>query len=257
MQGAAKKVPGTFFVWHIAPMSPKTESFSLKPVAWLRADFKQKFGTPRQGSLAKSSRAHIELAPEWKGRGILSGLEGFSHVWLVTYLHLSVSKRQRGKIHPPRLKGGKVGILASRSPHRPNNIGLTLARVRKVEGDELHLSEVDLVDGTPILDIKPYLAVADRPAEYSCGWTDHVAVTNRTCEFSEKAEQDLAGLVRAKKVADPQRMRSLIQEMLSLDPRPPAYLGRDDAKFAVWVAGLNVVFRYHQEKFTVTGIEPQ
>src|SRR5262245_29924204 len=116
---------------------------TLKPMAFLRADFRQKFGTPRQGSLAKNVRAHIELAKEWRGRGILSGLEGFSHVWLVSYLHLSDNKRTRGKVHPPRLKGAKVGILGSRSPHRPNNIGLTLARIEKCEGDILELSEID------------------------------------------------------------------------------------------------------------------
>src|SRR3712207_1119273 len=114
--------------------------FSLKAIGHLRADFKQKFGTPRQGSLAKHSRAHVELVPEWRGRGILSGLEGFSHVWIISYLHLSVSKRQRGKVHPPRLKGAKVGVIGSRSPHRPNNIGLTLARILSCTGDELHLA---------------------------------------------------------------------------------------------------------------------
>ena len=233
-----------------------SDSFTLKPLGWLRADFKQKFGTPRQGSLAKNSRAHVELAPEWKGRGILSGLEGFSHVWIVSYLHLSVTKRQRGKIHPPRLKGAKVGIIASRSPHRPNNIGLTLARILECEKDKLVVSEVDLVDGTPILDLKPYLATADRPAEYSSGWTDHVTVTQRECEFSEKAEAELEELARLKRIEEPNRIRSLIHEMLTLDPRPPAYLGRSDAMFAVWVAGLNVTFRYFEEKFTVTGIEP-
>ncbi|MBX3020642.1 MAG: tRNA (N6-threonylcarbamoyladenosine(37)-N6)-methyltransferase TrmO [Bdellovibrionales bacterium] len=235
-------------------MTPET--FNLKTMGWLRADFKQKFGTPRQGALAKSSRAHVELAPEWKGRGILSGLEGFSHVWILSYLHLSVSKRQRGKIHPPRLKGGKVGILASRSPHRPNNIGLTLARVERCAGDELYVSEVDLVDGTPILDIKPYLALADRPEQYSCGWTDKVAITHRTCVFSEKADEDLRQLERSAKIREVPRVRALIEEMLTLDPRPPAYLGRADAQFAVWVAGLNVHFRFHEEKFTVTGVEP-
>jgi tRNA (adenine37-N6)-methyltransferase len=237
-------------------MKRETESISLKPIGWIRADFQQKFGTPRQGSLAKSSRAHVELAPEWKGRGILSGLEGFSHVWIVSYLHLSVNTRQRGKIHPPRLRGEKVGVIASRSPHRPNNIGLTLARVLKCEKDELQVAEIDLVDGTPILDLKPYLAAADRPEEFSGGWTDHVEYESRLCEFSEEAESDLERLAGEKRIDEPSRIRALIEEMLALDPRPPAYLGREDAKFVVWVAGLNVSFRYHDEKFTVLGLEP-
>lgn len=231
-------------------MPPKTDTFTLKPLAWLRADFKQKFGTPRQGTLARNSRAQVELAKEWRGRGILEGLEGFSHVWIVSYLHLSENKRTRGKVHPPRLKGKKVGILGSRSPHRPNNIGLTLAKIERCEGDQLHLSGVDLVDGTPILDLKPYVAMADRPEEYSSGWIESVEPAERACEFSSQALKDLVAVSR-----DPDRIQLLIHEMLTQDPRPPAYWNRADAQFAVWVAGLNVRFRFHEEKFTVEGVE--
>lgn len=236
-------------------MANNAESFTLKPIGWLRADFKQKFGTPRQGSLAKNSRARVELAPEWRGRGILSGLEGFSHVWVMSYLHLSNTKRQRGKVHPPRLQGKKIGVMASRSPHRPNNIGLTLARIIECEGDNLKLAEVDLVEGTPILDLKPYVAQADRPAKFKGGWTDQVNIAPRECSFSKEAQANIRDLTGQKLIEDPRRLKALIREMLVLDPRPPAYLGRKDARFAIWVAGLNVVFRFHDEKFTVTAIE--
>ncbi len=229
----------------------------LKTIGWIRADFKQKFGTPRQGSLAKNSRASVELSPEWRGRGILSGLEDFSHVWLITHLHLSISKRNRGKVHPPRLQGKKIGVMASRSPHRPNNIGLTLARILSCEGDELRLAEVDLVEGTPILDIKPYLAQADRPEDFKGGWTDKIAIAPRVCEFSEQALHNMDELTKAKVIEDPARLRALVHEMLALDPRPPAYLARSDARFAIWVSGLNVVFRFHDEKFTVIAVEQQ
>lgn len=226
------------------------EVYNLRPIGWVRADFKQKFGTPRQGSLAKNSRAQIDLAPEWRGRGIFCGLEGFSHCWILSYLHLSRMTRQRGKIHPPRLKGEKVGVLGSRSPHRPNNIGLTLARILNVSEDRLEIAEVDLVEGTPVLDIKPYLAAADRPKEFSSGWTDRVQSSLRECAFTPEAELELGRLSQ-----EPERLKSLIEEMLTQDPRPPAYWGREDAEFAVWVAGLNVRFRYFQQKFTVTSIE--
>src|SRR4051812_47646283 len=220
----------------------KCEPVNFVPIGWLRADFKQKFGTPRQGSLAKNSRARVELAPEWRGRGILTGLEGFSHVWIISHLHLSTTTRQRGKVHPPRLAGKKIGVMASRSPHRPNKIGLTLARIISCERDVLRLAEVDLVEGTPILDLKPYLAEADRPSEFSCGWTSGMAKTRRSCDFQDSALDDLR-----KTAEDPNRMRALIEEMLVLDPRPPAYLDRKDAQFAVWVAGLNVKFRFHED----------
>lgn len=223
---------------------------SLKPMGWIESDFKQKFGTPRQGSIAKHSRARVILARDWKGRGIFSGLEGFSHVWVVSYLHLSVVKRTRGKVHPPRLKGAKIGIMGSRSPHRPNNIGLTLARIVRCEGDHLELAEVDLVDGTPVLDLKPYLASADRPEQFTSGWTAQLKSESRECSFSSEAEADL------RKTREPERIRQLIFEILKEDPRPPAYWGRQDARFAVWLAGLNIVFRFHEEKFTVVAIEP-
>jgi tRNA-Thr(GGU) m(6)t(6)A37 methyltransferase TsaA len=230
-------------------------TYELKAIAWLRADFKQKFGTPRQGALAKHSRAEVELAPEWKGRGILSGLEGFSHVWIVSYLHLSTVKCSFGKIHPPRLKGAKVGVIGSRSPHRPNNIGLTLAKILECTGDTLRLAEVDLVDGTPILDLKPYLASADRPEEFRSGWAATAPIAKVLCEFSAAADEQIYSLVKQNKLREPERVRALIEEMLTQDPRPPAYLNRVDAKFAIWVAGFNVTFRYHEEKFTVTGVE--
>lgn len=237
---------------------PKTtESYNLKPIGWLRADFKQKFGTPRQGALAKNSRAFLELAPEWRGRGILCGLEGFSHVWIVSYLHLSLTTKPRAKVHPPRLQGAKVGVIGSRSPHRPNNIGLTLARVISCADDNLQLAEVDLVEGTPILDIKPYLAAADRPEKFTSGWTDGHVEPSRICEFSDKAEDDLRILSEQGQVDEPKRIKALIEEMLIQDPRPPAYLGRADARFAVWVAGLNVLFSFSEERFTVTEIQGQ
>lgn len=231
-------------------------SIELNPIGWLRADFHQKFGVPRQGSLAPNSRASVELAPEWKGRGIFAGLSGFSHVWVISHLHLSVNTRKRGKVHPPRLQGAKIGIMASRSPHRPNPIGLTLAQIVKCEGDELILAGVDLVHDTPVLDLKPYLAEADRPESYKGGWTETVPSILKPCDFSEDADRDIEELARLGKIDEPSRLRELIREMLVQDPRPPAYLGREDARFAVWVGGVNVIFRYNEERFTVTGVEP-
>jgi tRNA (adenine37-N6)-methyltransferase len=225
----------------------KTQSvIQLKPIGWVRAEFKQKFCTPRQGSIAKSSRAWIELDPTWRGRGILSGLDAFSHVWILGHLHLSVQTRQRGKIRPPRLKGAKMGILGSRSPHRPNNIGLTLARLIQVEGDRLEVAEIDLIDGTPVLDLKPYLPEADRPEVFTSGWTQKISEESRAIEFSLEAERDLDT-----NTTDPTRIKRLIVEMLSNDPRPRAYLNHKEADFFVWVAGLNIKFRFANEQFLV------
>lgn len=236
--------------------SPSLDGFLVKPIGWIRTDFQQKFGTPRQATLAANSRAHVELDKEWAGRGILQGLEGFSHVWILSYFHLSQFKKKTVKVRPPRLGGAKVGVMGSRSPDRPNNIGLTLSKIISCSGDELQLAEIDLVDGTPILDLKPYLPQADRPEVYTSGWTAHVPPRERPCGFSEKAVRDLEELASQNKIKEPTRLKALIEEMIRLDPRAPAYLDRKDAQFAVWVAGLNVRFRFHDERFTVTDVEP-
>lgn len=227
----------------------------VKPIGFIKSDFQQKFGTPRQGSLSPSSRAQLILDKEWRNRGIFSGLEGFSHVWLVSFFHLNETARRFAKVHPPRLRGKKVGVFASRSPHRPNPIGLSLARIVEVSDDTLLLSEIDLVENTPILDIKPYLAEADRPSEYRSGWTEHVSLLPVSCEFSETALAQIESLVASKIIRSRERLESLITEMVSLDPRAPAYLGREEAEFAVWVSGLNVVFSYSVNKFTILKVE--
>ena len=164
-------------------MQSQKDSFSIQPIGFIRSVFDHKFGTPRQGSLAPSSQAEFDLAPEWRGKGMFSGLEGFSHVWLVSVFHQNKNLRQAGKIHPPRLLGESVGVLASRSPHRPNALGLTLARLERVDVDKIYLSGVDLVDQTPIVDIKPYLAEADRPAEFTSGWAGRLAPNDIRCAF--------------------------------------------------------------------------
>ena len=228
----------------------------MEPIGVLRADFKQKFCTPRQGSLAKSSRAVLELSPEWRGRGLLAELAGFSHVWVISHLHLNSTNKLLAKVHPPRLRGRKVGLMASRSPHHPNQIGLTLARVLRCEGDVLELSEIDLVDGTPVLDLKPYVASADRPDAYMCGWVDEEAVDlAKPCEFDVGVEARLGELAREGVIDDAARVRALIVEMLGQDPRSPAYLNRQEADFAVWVSGLNVKFRFVGDRFVVREIE--
>jgi tRNA-Thr(GGU) m(6)t(6)A37 methyltransferase TsaA len=229
---------------------------SMRPIAYLRSDFRQRFVAPRQGALVPHSRAELELAQELRGRGLLDGLEGFSHVWLISHLHESVNTRQRGKVHPPRLQGKKIGILASRTPHRPNPIGLTLAKIESVHGDRLVVSGIDLIEGTPILDLKPYLAQADRPENFSSGWTDLVRSLELTCTFSEEAEATIQTLHQNGRLPDPQRFRALLSESLRLDPRPPAYKNRPDFRFASLIGDFNVVFRLCGQGFLVVAIEP-
>ncbi len=237
-------------------MQSQKDKGMMAPIAYLKSDFQQRFVAPRQGALVPNSRAEFELVAGLRGRGMLDGLDGFSHVWLVSFLHESKHSRQRGKVHPPRLQGKKVGVLASRTPHRPNPIGLTLARIEKVYGDKMIVSGVDLIDGTPILDIKPYLAQADRPEEFHCGWADHAQLPNLECRINEEAEKTLLKLQQGGYILDIDRFRALLYESLRLDPRPPAYKNRPGFRFASLICGFNVIFMFEGGGFVVVAIEP-
>lgn len=228
----------------------------LEPIGHLHSQFTNKFGTPRQGALVPSSLAEFALAPEWRGRGMFQGLEGFSHVWLISYFHQNKNTRVSAKIHPPRLEGEKIGVLASRSPHRPNALGLTLARVENLDGDRLILSGVDLVDGTPILDIKPYLAEADRPEVFQTGWPAKIARSNKEVVFTQEALEQLEKISAAGKIADVQRFMNLTCEVFRLDPRPLAYRSRVNECFHVVIGEHDVHARYANDCFSVIGVTP-
>nr|XP_054754452.1 tRNA (adenine(37)-N6)-methyltransferase-like [Lytechinus pictus] len=146
------------------------------PIGYIRSCFKSKNGTPRQPSVCGYARAKLEIlksvfvCPDHS----LDGLSQFSHVWILFVFHEnSQEKFTKAKVKPPRLNGRKVGVFASRSPHRPNPIGLTLARLDKVEGNTLYLSGVDMIDRTPVLDIKPYVTDYDNPKQASSRTTDN------------------------------------------------------------------------------------
>jgi tRNA-Thr(GGU) m(6)t(6)A37 methyltransferase TsaA len=149
------------------------------------------------------------------------GLEGFSHLWIVFVFHQHDAKNWKPSIRPPRLGGAKkIGVLASRSPHRPNPIGLSAVQLVKIDSDapggvELHLRGVDFLDGTPVLDIKPYIPYADSIPEATSGWAEET-ITRTPVEFTEQALQSIQ---RAGEKKYP-HLQELIIGMLELDPRP-------------------------------------
>lgn len=138
----------------------------LQPIGHIRTIFRSKFGTPRQGCLVPDATAVLTLDAEAVGGDAAASLEGldeYSHVWLVWGFHLHANASPRAKISPPVLRGRKVGVFATRAPYRPNPFGLSLVNLDSVDGGTLHLSGVDLVDGSPIYDIKPYISEWDAP----------------------------------------------------------------------------------------------
>ena len=190
----------------------------LKIVGILKSCFREKFGTPRQPHLVPDATATLKIARQYQPEQSLVGLERFSHVWLLSYFHLNTNTRFSAKVHPPRLKGETIGLFASRSPHRPSPIGLSVARLVKIEGDTLHLSSIDLVDGTPILDVKPYVPESDCFPDASAGWTKDAPFPSLRVEFEPRALADIAAAEKRLKARNIQR---LLSDILSQDLRNP------------------------------------
>ncbi|XP_050696410.1 tRNA (adenine(37)-N6)-methyltransferase-like [Eriocheir sinensis] len=157
-----------------------------RPIGHIKSWFRTKNGTPRQGSVSSLTRGVLRLAPHTftNPHHALQGLEDFSHVWILFVFDKNEERggrsHCRSKVAPPRLGGQRVGVFGTRSPHRPNPLGLTLARLDKVEGDCLHLSGLDILDGTPVLDIKPYILQYDAPPVVASHFTDPTRVASRT-----------------------------------------------------------------------------
>lgn len=141
------------------------DCLSWTPIGEMRTCFKTKNGTPRQGAVSSNSRGVLAVSKQifTNPEHSLEGLKDYSYVWILFAFHLNANKGVKAKVKPPRLNGAKMGVFATRSPHRPNPIGLTLAKLEKLDGATVTVSGVDIVDGTPVLDIKPYIPMYDFP----------------------------------------------------------------------------------------------
>jgi len=184
----------------------------------LRSCFREKFGTPRQPLLVPGATASLTIAREFLPEHSLAGLERFTHVWLISYFHLNTNKTVRPKIHPPRLKGESVGLFASRSPHRPSPIGLSLARLVAVKGSTIHLAGIDLVDGTPILDVKPYIPEWDSVPGAGAGWVADAPFPSLKVVLSPAAINDIEA---AEERLELTNLGGIMTDILSQDLRNP------------------------------------
>ena len=207
----------------------------LRVLGHLRSCFREKFGTPRQPLLVPGAGATLSVAREFLPEHSLIGLARFSHVWLLSYFHLNTNKKFLPKIHPPRLKGESIGLFASRSPHRPSPIGLSLARLVKIEDATLHLAGIDLVDGTPILDIKPYIPEWDIAREATAGWTKDAPFPELKVAFSAQSLNEIRAAEKRLKIRG---IRRLLADILAQDLRNP----RDRSQNA---EGLELGFFLH------------
>ncbi|MEW8013815.1 MAG: tRNA (N6-threonylcarbamoyladenosine(37)-N6)-methyltransferase TrmO [Candidatus Sedimenticola endophacoides] len=196
---------------------------TLRAVGIVHSPFKEKFGIPRQSGLVPEACGRLELLPPYNRPEAVAGLEGYSHIWLQFVFHQAIRERWQPTVRPPRLGGNaRVGVFASRAPYRTNPIGLSVVGLEAVVVDgervSLSLSGVDLLDGTPVLDIKPYVAYADSLPQARCGFAPAAPPRCLTVHFSERAQEQIA------RRGDGEGLRVLITRLLELDPRP-AYRG--------------------------------
>jgi len=168
-------------------------NLTLRSIGTIRSPFKQKFGTPRQSGVVPLATGTIHLDPTFAPPGCLEGLSLFSHIWVIFHFHKNTNETLRGKVHPPRLNGKKMGVFATRTPHRTNPIGMSVLKLIDVneEGLILSVSGLDLIDETPIFDIKPYISENDSILDATDGWTEKMDLQNYQVEWAPNALDSL------------------------------------------------------------------
>ena len=225
---------------------PADQSLTLTPIAITHSCFKDKFGVPRQPGLTRHAHAELLIQSPFDREDAFRGLETASHLWLTFQFHEAIRAEWRPVVRPPRLGGNKkIGVFASRSPFRPNSLGLSVVRneglIRKNGQLVLRISDHDLIEGTPILDIKPYLPFADSVPEASLGWAESAPTERADVAFSPEASAQLATLP----VEEYPDVRALIEDVVSYDPRPSFRRGRDEERiYGANLYDLNVRFRF-------------
>ena len=213
---------------------------SVSPVGILRSCFKEKFAIPRQPQLAPAARGVLELLPPFDSAAAVDGLEQVSHVWLLFLFHQALEEQPRLKVRPPRLGGNRaIGVFASRATHRPNGIGQSVVKLERVEAGRLHLSGIDLLDGTPVLDIKPYVPYADRVPEAHNAIADAAPPAIAVDWEGTALEQ-----ARAQALRLDEPVIELIEQCLAQDPRPAYQTPTPERRYGVRFWDLQVRWHY-------------
>ncbi|MCV4341254.1 tRNA (N6-threonylcarbamoyladenosine(37)-N6)-methyltransferase TrmO [Pseudomonas capsici] len=217
-------------------------NYNVSPVGFVRSCFKEKFAIPRQPQLAPAARGCLELVAPFDQGEAVQGLEQVSHVWLLFLFHQALEDKPRLKVRPPRLGGNQsMGVFATRATHRPNGIGQSVVRLDKVEAGRLWISGIDLLDGTPVLDIKPYVPYADALAE-------------ATNSIASSAPQSIpvhwqdSALLQARehgqRLGEP--LVELIEQCLAQDPRPAYQIPAPERRYGAQFWDMDVRWHYPQ-----------
>ena len=223
---------------------------SIQAIARIRSDFPTKFGIPRQSGLVEDLRAAVVFEPEYRNPDALRGIEEFSHLWLIWQFSQAVRQGWSPTVRPPRLGGNtRMGVFATRSPFRPNNLGLSCVRLLGIEhtreyGPVLHVGGADLMDGTPIFDIKPYIPYADAHPEAAGGFTDTAGDFLLDVDFPA----ELLSLL-------PEDKRAAALGVLSHDPRP-SYQHKPGRVYGLNFAGFDIRFIVEENQLIVQEVVP-
>ena len=223
---------------------------SIQAIARIRSDFPTKFGIPRQSGLVEDLRSTVVFEPEYRNPDALRGIEEFSYLWLIWQFSQAVRQGWSPTVRPPRLGGNtRMGVFATRSPFRPNNLGLSCVRLLGIEhtreyGPVLHVGGADLMDGTPIFDIKPYIPYADAHPEAAGGFTDTAGDFLLDVDFPA----ELLSLL-------PEDKRAAALGVLSHDPRP-SYQHKPGRVYGLNFAGFDIRFTVEENQLIVQEVVP-
>lgn len=234
--------------------------FSFEPIGYIVSCFKEKFGIPRQSGLIPEARGVLRIVPPYNRPEAFRELADYSHIWLSFVFHANGRAEWKPTVRPPRLGGNqRVGVFASRSPYRPNPLGLSVVQLERLELEpnrvELHISGIDLLEGTPVLDIKPYLPYADALPDARSGFAPTAPCAEDAVEihFSDAAEQALSKLPGQR--AD--ELRHLIRQMLALDPRPGYRRGEcETRRYGTRLLEFDLRWEIHNHRVTVLTLDP-
>ena len=217
-------------------------------IAHIETDFNTKFGLPRQSGLCEELKGRIVFEPEYRREEAFRGIEGFSHIWVLWKFSEAEREEWSPTVRPPRLGGNKrVGVFATRSPFRPNNIGLSCVKLENIDYDcpdapVLYVSGIDMMNGTPVFDVKPYVPVADCKTDATDGFTQYTKDYSLDVNFSDELLCIL-----------PEEKREGAKQMLSLDPRP-SYITDEERVFGVEYAGFDIRFKVKENILTVCDV---
>lgn len=225
------------------------DTYELKVIARIHTDLPEKFGLPRQSGLIPELRGRIIFEPEYRNADAVRGVEDFSHLWLIWQFSEAVRQDWSPTVRPPRLGGNtRLGVFATRSPFRPNSLGLSCVKLLGIEqtkdGTVLHISGADLMDGTPIFDIKPYIPYADAHPDAVGGFTDTAGEFLLQVDFPA----DLLSLL-------PEAKRAAAIGVLSHDPRP-SYQRKPGRVYGLPFAGFDIRFTVEEDRLTVCEVVP-